>query len=99
MFEHVCNKIVKDYGSKHRVMASFGRDNEMFARECEIKGTDYPFGQHIDISTLFHLKCKHSGGVGLELALKMIGTEFVGTPHDAAEDAYNAAELLKHVLW
>jgi inhibitor of KinA sporulation pathway (predicted exonuclease) len=100
MFEHVCNKIAKDYGSRNRVWAAYGNDREAFERECEIKQALYPFSrQYIDISTLFHLKCKHSGGVGLELALKMVGAEFVGTPHRAEEDAYNAAELLKRVLW
>lgn len=101
MFDHVCNKIAKDYGSKHRIWAAYGNDREAFMRECELKNATYPFSQqYIDISTLFHLRNKLiSGGVGLERALRdYYNFDFIGRPHDALADSMAAAELLKHLL-
>ena len=108
LFADACNKIIKDFGTRNRVWASFGvGDKEMLESEYELKMQEciekrvkrFPFSeQYIDISMLFHIKNKLNGGCGLEDALNMYGTHFNGRPHDALMDAVNAAELLRFLI-
>lgn len=100
-FDNACNKIVKEFGPKSRVWASYGvGDKAMFEYECWEKQAQYPFSEHhIDVSTLFLLKHRiNGGGVNLAKAMEKIGTEFRGTQHSADDDAFNTAVLLAHLL-
>lgn len=101
-FKDACNKLVKEFGPRNRVWASFGiGDKTMFEFECVQKQARYPFSEtHIDVSTLFHLKHKiRGGGVSLIRALELcVGSQFVGKQHSADDDAYNTALLLAHLL-
>jgi len=100
-FGDACNKLIKEFGPRSRVWASFGvGDRTMFESECASKQARYPFSEHhIDVSTLFLLKHKITGGaVSLTNALEKIGVSFAGTQHSADDDAYNTAILLAYIL-
>jgi inhibitor of KinA sporulation pathway (predicted exonuclease) len=100
-FDNACNRLVKEFGPKSRVWASFGiGDKTMFEAECHFKNALYPFSEHhIDVSTMFLLKHKiRGGGVSVTHALEKIGLLFVGKQHTADDDAYNTAILLAHIL-
>lgn len=99
-FKDACNKIVKDFGTKNRVWASYGTgDRKMFESECILKQAIYPFNDcHIDVSILFHLKYFIKDRMSLEVALEKIGKKFEGKQHNADWDAYNTAVLLFGIL-
>ena len=98
--EGACNKLVKDYGTRNRIWASWGDSDRIhFINECEDKGIKYPFGNsHINISDLFSLSRGLDSRVGLEKALSLIGKDFEGKPHSGCDDAYNTALILREIL-
>jgi inhibitor of KinA sporulation pathway (predicted exonuclease) len=53
---------------------------------------------HFNVKTLFALKHHLSREVGLGRMLQHIGEQFEGRPHNGADDAYNCAKLVRHVL-
>ncbi|MFA5024155.1 MAG: 3'-5' exonuclease [Patescibacteria group bacterium] len=91
-----CNSIMKNYGSRNRIIATFGNDTKKFREDCLLKNAEYPFGQRIiDVSIWFHLKDLMSNtNVGLMDCLKIAGLQFDGRQHDAVCDARNTARLL-----
>lgn len=98
-FFDACNVLKKKYGSKNRIMASYGRDWMVFRDDCVNKVADYPFGIHyINVSLLFHLKHLLKKNLSLSDALTLVNQKFDGTPHDAKWDAYNCAKLLGQIL-
>jgi len=98
-FVDAANKFVKEMGPKSKICAAYGDDEVAFEKECVKFGiTSSLSGSYLNICHLFALKHKKTGRVGLEATLKMIGKEFVGIPHRADDDAWNAAVVLKSLL-
>jgi inhibitor of KinA sporulation pathway (predicted exonuclease) len=100
-FNDVCNKIIKDFGTKGRAWASYGiGDKYIFENECYKRAAKYPFSDHhIDVNLLFHLHNKHfEGYISLDKAMWSYGMDFIGKQHSADDDAYNTARLLECLL-
>jgi inhibitor of KinA sporulation pathway (predicted exonuclease) len=93
-------KFLKEFKPKHRAWASWGDyDRRQFDRECREKGRSYPFGPtHINVKNLFALKYQLPREIGMDGALGKIGVTLEGTHHRGADDAWNIAGLLAHVL-
>jgi len=99
-FANACNKLFKNFGTSNRVWASWGDgDREQFLCECKEKNARYPFSQtHINASALFSLMTGQKQRISVSNALKKIGLEFVGQVHSGADDAYNTARILRHLM-
>ncbi len=99
-FREACEKIVAEYEPKGRVWASFGEfDRSQFERQCSDLNVTYPLSKtHLNIKSLLALKMKFKNAKGLTKALKIIKEEFEGSHHCGADDAYNAAKILRHCL-
>jgi len=54
--------------------------------------------QHVNVKTLFALKHKLKKEIGMDAMLKMMGETLEGRHHNGADDAYNIAKIVKHVL-
>jgi len=94
-----CNSIMKNFGSRGRVFATFGDDKTKFREDCLRKNANYPFGNYcIDVSLWFHLKYRQKNNLSLAAALENIDLEFKGKPHNALIDAVNTAKLLQHLI-
>lgn len=87
-------------GTKERVWGSFGDfDRVQFEQECARKGLPYPFGpRHVNIKTLLALTENWTKELGMAGALDRLGMPLLGRHHNAADDSYNIAALLAHVL-
>jgi len=53
---------------------------------------------HFNVKTLFALRHRLKKEVGVSKMLGMIGQEFEGQPHNGADDAYNIAKIVRHIL-
>jgi inhibitor of KinA sporulation pathway (predicted exonuclease) len=91
---------MNEYDSKGRVWTSFGEfDRSQFELQCGQLNIDFPFGKtHLNIKSLFPLKMKFTKAKGLSKALKILNEDFDGIHHCGADDAYNAAKILRHIL-
>lgn len=100
-FDSACKKLIRNFGSKNRVWASWGDyDRLHMERECRYYETPYPFGaRHINAKTLFGLVHKLPRELGLKRALQYTGFDFMGTPHKGVDDAYNTARLLHAIMF
>ena len=99
-YEGALNRVKKEYGPKHRIMASWGNyDWYMISNQCLREDLPFPFGKsHINIKELHTIYRGLEKSLGLDAALKHEGLEFQGTPHHGGDDAFNAARILKIVL-
>jgi len=95
-----CNTLMRKYGTKNRVWASWGDTDRLhFKEECSDKDAKYPFGNsHINVSDLFSLTMGESVRISVTNALKMIGLEFEGREHSGRDDAFNTARILAYLL-
>ncbi|HEX8561775.1 MAG TPA: 3'-5' exonuclease [Flavobacterium sp.] len=93
-------KIIEEYSPYGRVWGSYGEfDRSLLQKQCFNQNIEYPFGlTHINIKSLFALKMKLKNGKGMEKALKIIKEPLEGKHHSGADDAYNTAKLLRHIL-
>jgi inhibitor of KinA sporulation pathway (predicted exonuclease) len=99
-FSSACQKITDEYSPMGRAWASFGQfDQFQLQKQCTELNVKFPFGQtHLNIKSLFALKKKFTNAKGLTKALKIINEPFEGTHHCGADDAYNAAKILREIL-
>lgn len=96
----VINRMRKEYPLRNRGWASWGlSDKKHFFHECRYKNIEYPFTyEHINIKYLLSLWLRQAKGMGLTKALQTLHMKFEGRPHSGADDAYNAARILKVIL-
>lgn len=99
-YEGALNRLRKEYGPKHRIMAAWGNyDWYMIGQQCLREDLKFPFGRsHINIKELHAIYRKLPKALGLGAALEHEGLEFEGNPHCGRDDSYNAGRILKIVL-
>ena len=95
-----CKVLEEEYDPKERVWASFGEfDRSFFQKQCLEYKIKYPMGMtHINIKYLFPFKMKFKKAKGLQKALLILKEPFEGKQHNGADDAYNAAKILRYIL-
>lgn len=87
------NSMRGKYGH-HSVYGAWGRDDRVLQAECEDKGIDMPFYEHLNLSTLFRLQNRmRRKRFGMRKSMEMAGLDFDGTQHSGFDDAYNLARL------
>lgn len=100
-FSDAINKLKKEFGPANRTWASWGcGDRSMLMLECSRRNIDYPMGKnHINIKNLYALHHKLPHELGLIHALEHSSIEHIGKHHSGCDDAHNAAELLKSIIF
>ena len=95
-----CEKIKKEYQSTQLTWAGFGNfDKEQIIEQCDYLGIENPFSENY-INVMYQFK-NHIGFhkmMGLKRALKYMNMDFEGNHHSGADDAYNAAKILREIL-
>lgn len=99
-FEEACEKIRDEYHPEMLTWAGFGAfDREQVMQQCDYLGIENPFsGNYLNIMHLFR---NHNGlykMMGLRRALNALNMNFEGHHHSGADDAYNAARILREIL-
>jgi inhibitor of KinA sporulation pathway (predicted exonuclease) len=90
------------FGEYDRLMLSSdpAHSSGVFAK-YSITRAQNPFARmraHINIKTVMAMKEKFSQELGMARALKFYGEELEGQHHSGADDAYNIAKIVRHVL-
>jgi inhibitor of KinA sporulation pathway (predicted exonuclease) len=90
----------KDFRSDSRTWLSWGDyDRKQFQRECATKGVPYPFGsRHINAKVVFGNALNNGKRLGMDGALRLLGLRLEGRHHNGADDAWNIALVVKHML-
>ncbi|MCS4305116.1 3'-5' exonuclease [Chryseobacterium sp. BIGb0232] len=98
-FQEACSRIKNRYNSLVRTYSGYGGfDKEIIENQCRELGTRFPFSDtYIDLKILISLM-KGEKPKGLLKELQIRNLEFEGNNHSGADDAYNTAKLLYHVL-
>ncbi|WP_294224852.1 MULTISPECIES: 3'-5' exonuclease [Chryseobacterium] len=99
-FEEACEKIREEYDPESIAWAGFGAfDKEQIVEQCDYLGIENPFsGNYINIMHRFKAYNGLYKMMGLKRALKALNMEFEGNHHSGADDAYNAARILREML-
>lgn len=99
-FEEACEKIRDEYNSASLAWAGFGSfDKEQVSQQCDYLGIENPFsGNYINIMHQFRAYNGLYKMMGLKRALKALNMDFEGNHHSGADDAYNAARILREIL-
>jgi len=99
-FEDACEKIKEEYHSHSLSWAGFGSfDKEQMMQQCDALGIENPFSQHyINVMNLFSNYNGLHKMMGLKRALRAMNMNFEGHHHNGADDAYNAARILREIL-
>ena len=99
-YEGAVNRLRKNFGPKHRVIACWGNyDWYMVSQQCLREEVPFPFGRsYINVKELHALTRKLDKAVGLEEALDMERLGFVGSPHHGDDDAFNVARILRGIM-
>ena len=95
LFSEACYTLVQDYGARHSTWVAWGNwDRRQFRTQTYDTGVEYPFGlDQINLDTLFSLARGETHAYGVREALTEAGLTPYGVPHDAGDDAYDAAQL------
>ncbi len=97
--KEACAILRDEYQARDRVWASWGDyDREALMREWSQKGVDYPLGFHLNAKTLYALAIGVTRERGMSNALRRLNLPLEGTHHRGADDAWNIAGILCHVL-
>jgi len=98
-FQEACSNIKNRYNSLHRTYAGYGGfDKSIMESQCSELGVKFPFSEtYLDLKVMISLM---SGGkpIGLLKELDARNISFEGSVHSGADDAFNTAKLLYHVL-
>jgi len=99
-YRNAMNILMNLYHSDMNPWASWGDyDRNMFNRMETLRHSKYPFGsRHINVKTLFAISYGLKREVGMEKAFEITGKTMQGRHHDGADDAWNIATILIHLL-
>lgn len=71
--------------------------NQMMA-DCNVHGTQYPFGRHWNIKQAYSRYRGVKKGYGLKKALKQLDIPFEGVAHRGVDDAIMISKIVREVL-
>lgn len=72
-------------------------DITVLRRDCERHGLSYPFGDHINLESLF-CKKENIRGIGATKAIESKGFIIEGREHRALDDALNLCKICKYIF-
>jgi inhibitor of KinA sporulation pathway (predicted exonuclease) len=89
---HEALNSLKHMGYVNKLTLEWGSDHKPLTRICKDNCINYEF-KFLDLGTLFKQLAKLKDPISVANALKMLGLEFEGKPHDALVDARNTARI------
>jgi inhibitor of KinA sporulation pathway (predicted exonuclease) len=97
-FEEACARLRYEHRSDSRGWASWGDyDRKQFERQCR-GSVRYPFGsRHVNAKAVF-AEARGARRQGMAGALRTAGLPLEGRHHNGADDAWNIAALILHLL-
>ncbi len=97
--EEVLKSMVKNFGGRNKIFASWGRDDKILLEECEKKGIEAPFTEFINLATLYRIQNRlKDKRIGHRAAQEAKGIDWEGRQHSGYVDAYNLAKLALTML-
>lgn len=98
-FSEAVRILQKEYLTRHRPLAAFGRDWRMLHRDCALHGLPSPLNASlINIASIARLRMQSQTEVGLKAACQHLNLEFEGQHHRGLDDAMMAAKILRELL-
>jgi inhibitor of KinA sporulation pathway (predicted exonuclease) len=88
----VLNSLKKKFGPANKVTYAWGDDAVALASACTLHGVDY-FFNFVNLATEFGIISGQKESLSLSAALSTLNSVFVGSPHNALDDARNTARL------
>ncbi|MEO1289377.1 MAG: 3'-5' exonuclease [Chloroflexota bacterium] len=97
-FDEACKILEKDYDSRNRLWVAWGGwDKRFFMKQCKRRKVRYPFSKkHANLKRVFHEY--HGKRLHFAPALKAAHIDVQGQQHRGDDDAYNTAQLLRHLF-
>ena len=95
-FAEACHLLATEHHSVLRPWASWGdSDRNQFRRQCDARGTSYPFGdRHVNAKLLFARAHGLRKRPGMAEALRIAGLPLEGRHHRGEDDAWNVGALV-----
>jgi inhibitor of KinA sporulation pathway (predicted exonuclease) len=99
-FSEAARILEKVFRSRSRTWLSWGDyDRKQFERECAAKGVSYPFSsRHVNAKAVFANGLSSGKKVGMSQALAWLNLPLEGRHHNGADDAWNIARIVTHML-
>lgn len=95
-YKKACKKLIEDADSKNVPWISWGEyDKKQIIYQCQFAEVSYPFGAgHWNLQNMFSVMMGLDKEIGIVAALHLLGMEFEGTRHRAADEAYNISKVM-----
>lgn len=90
--------LLMDFGSTDAPCCAWGDDVSLLSRSCASLGLANPLKHQMDLSRLFQDAFVMKEQLSLGSAVRMMGLDFDGVPHNALADARNTAILHAAIL-
>ncbi len=99
-FSEALHILTTEFGAAATIWASFGDfDRKQLECQCRDMGFAYPFKQtHLNVKVLSSLMLGLKRPLGMDGTLQKMGLPLEGIHHRGADDAWNIALILKHIL-
>lgn len=95
----VIKSVIKNFGGKNKIYASWGRDDLILQQECLQKNIDMPFSEFINLATIYRLQQRiKNQRIGHRAAQEAMDIEWEGRQHSGYVDAYNLAKVALKLL-
>jgi len=93
---HVCQTLINKHGTKARPWMTWGYDIDGLRQECDELGANFPFSEsYINAQDLASIILGLPLRTGLDMGLRMMDMSFQGRHHQAPDDAYNLARIVR----
>jgi len=93
---HVCQTLINKHGTKARPWMTWGFDMEGLKQECEELGAIFPFSEsYINAQDMASIILGLPLRMGLDASLRLMDMSFKGRHHQAPDDAYNLARIVR----
>jgi inhibitor of KinA sporulation pathway (predicted exonuclease) len=99
-FAEACTVLTDRHQASSRLWASWGDyDRKQFERQCAAAEVQYPFAsRHVNAKALFAETHDRQRPLGMARALSYAGLPLDGRHHSGADDAWNIAALVLHLM-
>lgn len=95
-FAQACEFLIEEFDAQSTPWLSWGEyDRKQFHMQCESNKIPYPFGAgYWNFKETYAKMMGLEHDVSLSIALKMMGLEFVGTPHRGTDEVVNICKVM-----
>jgi inhibitor of KinA sporulation pathway (predicted exonuclease) len=97
---HVCKTLINKHGTKARPWMTWGYDAVGLQKECdELEVEHFPFSEsYTNAQDMASIILGLPLRMGLDMSLRLMGMSFEGRHHQAPDDSYNLARIVKECV-